>query len=1039
MTTIRGTSKLDAYSHHAEESEASKNYNNILKEIEESQAHTIPNHSNCHGPPFTSNSEYTDYTSTNAYARLTYPDLHDTMPLIINNHEAHQHSPPKLPGKSVNGHFIIEPAHSNSLTKNFLSCEGAVPLIKQELMKSEREHNERAKQHFENLVLDISQKSALASAVETDSGVVDVVTVSQRHNAHIDAFNEKHSPGLWTSNTNPPSIHIPDNHTENERLKHLYHDVFKHDHNTTETDQFGGESISKHDKHQVLLHNPKLLAMLNSNTKATDLSEDSHWEGFDNHHKRIHSKGKHHEDIIEHSSHNENIPHLESWSPNHHTLNHTNIESWLSHHEHENHSVSFAKDYKTSLQPHHELELWEKKNDKGSHDSHLTYEKDCHQIKRATFPWLVHDVHHTQHDAIDSSGNIHKNSTDLDIKPESTLPLLDTYTHSVIHHDPKPASQNTDRRTYIEGENGTSLNRKSITKLPNDEKTHEKSWNNENKNKSSMEPWVAVDAHPAADRNLDSWEYQNMPSITPHGNYHPIKAPLQEPQPHLETHTPPLKDEDGRNCVSKTSPKLQHPTPPNGERDSRDQPPGSSHTASDAVMVSTFSSMAPYSMAGNYSSPPSYSGRDLYPGKPSSGYSVDPASPSSAALYASSSSLAMIPYVTAGQGMAGHQSMVSQTGHHWSSGSQSHEQGYLASGLNLAAQNSLTSQASGCDQNELNRATGFSTFASSGHSYLRPDMPPHWGLIDPISGLQHPYCTDGMAHHLNQDRGDYFGLQEERECVNCGAISTPLWRRDGTGHYLCNACGLYSKMNGMNRPLMRPQKRMPGPLVAANRRAGQICTNCGTTNTTLWRRNNHGEPVCNACGLYYKLHGVNRPPAMKKEGIQKRKRKPKNANQQDSKRKSTPTTTGTKSPGDISSPASNSYSASTTSTNYATAVSTSSPASNCDTSLHRQHHSSVANTSHHLQHQQSLVEDSSRHGLQHSSASYSNHHIDPNSSGQHQPSSLHALQGLNSFYHHHHHGGTSVIASTAATSGTSTSSRMPSTSPFAIIKHEIRD
>ena len=51
-----------------------------------------------------------------------------------------------------------------------------------------------------------------------------------------------------------------------------------------------------------------------------------------------------------------------------------------------------------------------------------------------------------------------------------------------------------------------------------------------------------------------------------------------------------------------------------------------------------------------------------------------------------------------------------------------------------------------------------------------------------------------------------------------------------------------------------------------------VCQNCGTSTTPLWRRNELGATLCNACGLFLKLHGRARPMNLKTDTIKSRNR-----------------------------------------------------------------------------------------------------------------------------------------------------------------------
>lgn len=104
------------------------------------------------------------------------------------------------------------------------------------------------------------------------------------------------------------------------------------------------------------------------------------------------------------------------------------------------------------------------------------------------------------------------------------------------------------------------------------------------------------------------------------------------------------------------------------------------------------------------------------------------------------------------------------------------------------------------------------------------------------------------------------------------ALSTPNTPPEGPG----SASGFSSV--APSRPGSPSNKGSSSNLAGAagqgsdNNGVPTTCTNCFTQTTPLWRRNPEGHPLCNACGLFLKLHGVVRPLSLKTDIIKKRNR-----------------------------------------------------------------------------------------------------------------------------------------------------------------------
>lgn len=80
------------------------------------------------------------------------------------------------------------------------------------------------------------------------------------------------------------------------------------------------------------------------------------------------------------------------------------------------------------------------------------------------------------------------------------------------------------------------------------------------------------------------------------------------------------------------------------------------------------------------------------------------------------------------------------------------------------------------------------------------------------------------------------------------------------------------KIGNSSSPPSDEDKKTDTGIGSASSQQPTSCTNCHTQTTPLWRRNPQGQPLCNACGLFLKLHGVVRPLSLKTDVIKKRNR-----------------------------------------------------------------------------------------------------------------------------------------------------------------------
>lgn len=106
---------------------------------------------------------------------------------------------------------------------------------------------------------------------------------------------------------------------------------------------------------------------------------------------------------------------------------------------------------------------------------------------------------------------------------------------------------------------------------------------------------------------------------------------------------------------------------------------------------------------------------------------------------------------------------------------------------------------------------------------------------------------------IPKNQGELKRKAKQRVCTNCQTTSTPSWRRGGNGKILlCNACGLYQKLHNRPRPFSITSEGKTKALKGGFEKV--VCVACNNFFPFTEVKSSANGVMCNECFLYYKNH-----------------------------------------------------------------------------------------------------------------------------------------------------------------------------------------